>query len=76
VIWWWSKRSRAGVAAGRGQENFDSLFRLVELLGTAAAEAHAFFEATEPFFESEVAPFQTFDQHAQAGQDLVELDRL
>ena len=76
MIRWGCKRSRTWAAAGRGQEDFHPLFRLVELLGTPAAEAHAFFEATEPFFESEVAPFQTFDQHAQTRQDLVELDRL
>ena len=76
MIRWGCQRSRAGATAGRGQEDLHPFFRLVELLGTAAAEANAFFEATEPFFESKVAPFQTFNQHAQTRKDLVELDRL
>jgi nicotinic acid phosphoribosyltransferase len=49
---------------------------LVEKLGAAAAQAHAFFEATEPLFEREVASFQAFDQQAQTRKDLIELDRL
>jgi len=76
VIRWGGERSRARTAAGCGQEDFYPFFRLVKHFGTAAAQTHAFFETTESLFERQVAPFQLFDQPAQARENLVELDRL